>query len=222
MRGLYLAWYLAKQAQNDGTKGVLACSLVSSPVLKKVAEHCGQGYAETLTGFKWIGRVPNLIFGYEEALGYLTDPQKVHDKDGISATMTFLDLINHLKSEGKTFTQYRQEFTKTFGAFASDQLSIRVEDLGRIGRILAHVRQQPFDEVAGIAVDEYIDHLQTEKNENILVFSLEGGHRLIFRPSGTEPKLKVYVDTQATTLAEARQVAENLKQALAGRLNQIT
>ncbi len=219
--GLYLAWYLAQKAQNDGTKGVLACSLVSSPMLKKVAEHCGQDYEETLTGFKWIGRIPNLIFGYEEALGYLTDPDKVHDKDGISATITFLDLINHLKSEGKTFSQYRQAFTQTFGAFASDQLSIRVEDLGRIERILTHVRQQPFSEVAGLAVEALVDHLQTDKNENILVFSLEGGQRLIFRPSGTEPKLKVYVDTQAETLAEAKQIAEDLKQALASQLNQI-
>ncbi len=212
--GLYLAWHIAQQAKKNGQTGNLACSLVSSPVLGKVAEKCGLGHQETLTGFKWIGRIPNLIFGYEEALGYLTDPDKVHDKDGISATVSFLDLINHLKSEGKTFADYRKAFTDTFGAFSSDQLSIRVEDLGRIGRILSAVREKPFTELAGIAVSEYIDHLETEKKENILVFYLAGGHRLIFRPSGTEPKLKIYLDTEGETLLDAQTAGANLKQAL--------
>ncbi len=212
--GLYLAWHIAQQAQKAGKTGTLACSLVSSPVLGKVAEKCGLGHQETLTGFKWIGRIPNLIFGYEEALGYLTDPDKVHDKDGISATVSFLDLINHLKNEGKTFADYRKAFTDTFGAFSSDQLSIRVEDLGRIGRILSVVREKPFTELADIAVSQYIDHLETEKKENILVFYLAGGHRLIFRPSGTEPKLKIYLDTEGETLLDAQTAGANLKQAL--------
>lgn len=212
--GLYLAQFIAERHKAAGKTGVLACSLVSSPVLREVAEHTGMAYQETLTGFKWIGRIPQLIFGYEEALGYLVNPSEAHDKDGISAIVAFLDLINTLKTEGKTFAQFREAFTQTFGAFSSDQLSIRVEELDRIGRILSAVRDEPFGDIAGIAVEQYIDHLTTEKNNDILVFHLSGGHRVIFRPSGTEPKLKVYLDTKGKTLDDAKDVGETLKIAL--------
>lgn len=213
--GLYLAWHLAQQAQQQGKTGVLACSLVSSPALAAVAQVCGMAHQETLTGFKWVGRIPNLLFGYEEALGYLVDPDKVRDKDGISAIIAFLDLVNHLKHQGKTFADYQREFIAQFGAFSSDQLSIRVEDLARIGHILAAVRKVPFTDIGGVKVSEYIDHLQTEKNDNILVFYLDGGHRVIFRPSGTEPKLKVYLDCKGAELAEAKIISAQLKSALA-------
>ncbi|PID63498.1 MAG: phosphomannomutase [Gammaproteobacteria bacterium] len=212
--GLYLAWFMAQRAQQAGQTGILACSLVSSPLLAEVAASCGMQHQETLTGFKWIGRIPNLVFGYEEALGYLVNPDDVHDKDGVSAIVAFLDLVATLKAEGKTFAEYRQTFTQTFGAFASDQLSLRVEDLGRIQRILSAVREQPFTDIAGLNVSQFIDHEQTEKQDNILVFYLDGGQRVIFRPSGTEPKLKVYLDTKAETLAEAQAIGEQLKAAL--------
>ncbi|PIE41969.1 MAG: phosphomannomutase [Gammaproteobacteria bacterium] len=219
--GLYLAWFIAERARDQGKTGVLACSMVSSPVLADVAKVCGMQHQETLTGFKWIGRIPNLLFGYEEALGYLSDPDKVHDKDGISAIVSFLDLINNLKAKGKTFAQYRQAFTDTFGGFFSDQLSIRVEDLDRIKRILQAVREQPFSQVAGFAVNEYIDHLTTDKQENILVFNLDGGQRLMFRPSGTEPKLKIYLDTKGKTVADAKAVGTKLKGDLEAFVSQI-
>lgn len=217
--GLCLAWHIAKQAQQQGKQGVLACSLVSSPALAAVADACDMSYQETLTGFKWVGRISNLLFGFEEALGYLADPQKVHDKDGISAIVAFLDLINHLRSQGKTFSQYRQEFAHTFGTFYSDQISIRVEELQRIGHILTAVRDKPFDSIGGFAVREYIDHLQTQKQNNILVFYLDGGHRVIFRPSGTEPKLKIYLDTKGDTLAAAKKVGQELKRDLQAYTN---
>ncbi|WP_434353273.1 phospho-sugar mutase [Psychrobacter sp. HD31] len=223
--GLYLAWHIAKKAQAEGKKGVLACSLVSSPALAKVAKATGLEHKETLTGFKWIGRLPNLIFGYEEALGYLVNPDCAHDKDGISAIICFLDLINDLKSEGKTLAQsfkaYRQEFTKTFGALVSDQISVRVEDLERINRILATVRNEPFTNMADFTVESYVDHLKTEKDNNILVFYLAGGHRVIFRPSGTEPKLKIYLDTAGETLAQAKLAIEAIKQDLEQYLENI-
>lgn len=221
--GLLLGWHIGKQAKADGRQGVLACSLVSSPALAQVAESCGLQHTETLTGFKYIGRIENLIFGYEEALGYLVNPECAHDKDGISAIIAFLDLINHLATEGKTFQQYRQEFTDTFGALVSDQISIRVDDLERIGRVLSAVRAQPFSEIAGLSVSKYVDHLNTEYNNNVLVFYVqaesEGTHRVIFRPSGTEPKLKIYLDTTGKTLAEAKQVSAKLKEALESYLD---
>lgn len=221
--GLLLGWHIGKQAKADGRQGVLACSLVSSPALSQVAESCGLQHIETLTGFKYIGRIENLIFGYEEALGYLVNPECAHDKDGISAIIAFLDLINHLATEGKTFQQYRQEFTDTFGALVSNQISIRVDDLERIGRVLSAVRAQPFSEIAGLSVSKYVDHLNTEYNNNVLVFYVqaesEGTHRVIFRPSGTEPKLKIYLDTTGKTLTEAKQVSAKLKEALESYLD---
>ncbi len=213
--GLYLGSFIAENAKKDGKSGTLACSLVSSPVLKKVAEAYGLDHKETLTGFKYIGRTENLIFGFEEALGYLVNPTEAHDKDGISATICFLNLINTLKAQGKTFKEFRDEFTARFGAVNSDQLSVRVEDLSRIGRIQTTVRENPFTEIAGVKVAEFFDHLKTEINNDILVFNLEGGSRIIFRPSGTEPKLKMYIDTSAETLAKAQELAANIKEELA-------
>ncbi|MBR0572725.1 MULTISPECIES: phospho-sugar mutase [Pasteurellaceae] len=213
--GLYLGWFIAQQAQAEGKKGVLACSLVSSPLLGNIAKACGMEYQETLTGFKFIGRIPGLIFGFEEALGYLVNPTEAHDKDGISAITCFLNLINSLKAQGKTFAQYRQEFMEKFGAANSDQLSIRVEDLSRIQRIQQAVRANPFKELGGVAVEQYIDHLQTEKQNDILVFHLAGGQRVIFRPSGTEPKIKMYLDTTGKSLVEAKEICANIKADLA-------
>ncbi len=212
--GLYFGWFIGKAAQKAGKKGVLGCSLVSSPLLAKVAESCGLEHQETLTGFKYIGRIPGLIFGFEEALGYLVNPTVAHDKDGISAITCFLNLINTLKAEGKTFAQFQQEFVDTFGAAYSDQLSLRVADLGRIQRILKAVRENPFQEIGGVKVEQYIDHLQTEKQNNILVFNLAGGQRVILRPSGTEPKLKMYLDTNGKTLEQAKEICANIKASL--------
>lgn len=212
--GLYFGWFIGKAAQKAGKKGVLGCSLVSSPLLAKVAESYGLEHQETLTGFKYIGRIPGLIFGFEEALGYLVNPTVAHDKDGISAITCFLNLINTLKAEGKTFAQFQQEFVDTFGAAYSDQLSLRVADLGRIQRILKAVRENPFQEIGGVKVEQYIDHLKTEKQNNILVFNLAGGQRVILRPSGTEPKLKMYLDTNGKTLEQAKEICANIKASL--------
>ena len=104
--GCYLGWYLAKQYHAQGKKGVLACSLVSSPALAEIAKKYGFDSEETLTGFKYIGKVNGLLFGFEEALGYLVDPDKVRDKDGISAAIVFLDLVRSLKKEGKTLAEF--------------------------------------------------------------------------------------------------------------------
>ncbi len=212
--GLYFGYFIGKNAQAENKTGTLGCSLVSSPLLSKVANTLGLQHQETLTGFKYIGRIPNLIFGFEEALGYLVNPEVAHDKDGISAIACFLNLINSLKSEGKTFAEFQQEFIDKFGAAYSDQLSLRVADLDRIQRILKAVRAAPFQTIGDIKVEQYIDHLQTEKQNNILVFHLAGGQRVILRPSGTEPKLKIYLDTNGTTLNKAKTLCAIIKTSL--------
>lgn len=218
--GLWLAWEAAKKARECGKTGTLASSLVSSPQLTKIAQAYGLTHQETLTGFKWIGRVPHLLFGYEEALGYLVDPNKVHDKDGISAAIAFLNLALRLHKAGKTFSDYAAEYQEKFGAAASGQVSIRVEDLARIGALMQAERQQPATEIADLAVVAFIDHEKTEIANNILVYHLEGESgkaRVIFRPSGTEPKLKIYLDTQANNEVIAKSLLQNLKHTLQAR-----
>ena len=204
--GCYLGWYLAKQYHAQGKKGVLACSLVSSPALAEIAKKYGFDSEETLTGFKYIGKVNGLLFGFEEALGYLVDPDKVRDKDGISAAIVFLDLVRSLKKEGKTLADYAADFTKEFGAYVSGQISIRVSDLSEIGKLMSALRNNPPAEVGGFKVVTFLDHTKTDRQSDILVFVLENGSRLIARPSGTEPKIKFYLDARGTDPKNADEV----------------
>ena len=204
--GCYLGWYLAKQYHAQGKKGVLACSLVSSPALAEIAKKYGFDSEETLTGFKYIGKVNGLLFGFEEALGYLVDPDKVRDKDGISAAIAFLDLVRSLKKEGKTLADYAADFTKEFGAYVSGQISIRVSDLSEIGKLMSALRHNPPAEVGGFKVATFLDHTKTDRQSDILVFVLENGSRLIARPSGTEPKIKFYLDAHGTDPKNADEV----------------
>lgn len=204
--GCYLGWYLAKQYHAQGKKGVLACSLVSSPALAEIAKKYGFDSEETLTGFKYIGKVNGLLFGFEEALGYLVDPDKVRDKDGISAAIVFLDLVRSLKKEGKTLADYAADFTKEFGAYVSGQISIRVSDLSEIGKLMSALRHNPPAEVGGFKVATFLDHTKTDRQSDILVFVLENGSRLIARPSGTEPKIKFYLDARGTDSKNADEV----------------
>lgn len=204
--GCFLGWYLAKQYQAQGKQGTLACSLVSSPALAEIAKKYGFQSEETLTGFKYIGKVQNLLFGFEEALGYLVDPDKVRDKDGISAAIVFLDLVRSLKKQGKTLADYAKEFTAEFGAYVSGQISIRVSDLSEIGKLMSALRSNPPSDIGGFKVAQFIDHTKTDRQSDILVFVLENGSRLIARPSGTEPKIKFYLDAKGTDSKNADEV----------------
>ncbi|MCT8601581.1 phospho-sugar mutase [Glaesserella parasuis] len=204
--GCFLGWYLAKQYHAQGKKGILACSLVSSPALAEIAKKYGFESEETLTGFKYIGKVNGLLFGFEEALGYLVDPDKVRDKDGISAAIMFLDLVRNLKKQGKTLADYADDFTKEFGAYVSGQISIRVDDLSAIGKLMTALRTNPPSEVGGFKVATFLDHTKTDRQSDILVFVLESGSRLIARPSGTEPKIKFYLDARGTDPKNAEEV----------------
>ncbi|MDE3967199.1 phospho-sugar mutase [Glaesserella parasuis] len=204
--GCFLGWYLAKQYHAQGKKGILACSLVSSPALAEIAKKYGFESEETLTGFKYIGKVNGLLFGFEEALGYLVDPDKVRDKDGISAAIMFLDLVRNLKKQGKTLADYADDFTKEFGAYVSGQISIRVDDLSAIGKLMTALRTNPPSEVGGFKVATFLDHTKTDRQSDILVFVHENGSRLIARPSGTEPKIKFYLDARGTDPKNAEEV----------------
>jgi phosphomannomutase len=215
--GWLLGWRAAARAAAAGTTGVLAASIVSSPALSRVAEQYGLGYRDTLTGFKWVSRVPDLLFGYEEALGYLVDPQVIRDKDGISAALELLSLASELAAEGKTIADQLDAFAERFGAFSSGQVSTRVDDLSHIGVIMASLRSSTPTELGGVVIEsatDFLDGVEGFPPSDILRFDLEGGARVIVRPSGTEPKVKVYIDTVAATSAEAAALADRLAAAV--------
>ncbi|MEY4396607.1 MAG: phosphomannomutase [Actinomycetota bacterium] len=199
--GALLGWRAAERHKGSGKPAALAASIVSSPALRAVANHYGIPYSDTLTGFKFVNRVPHLIFGFEEALGYLVDPDKVRDKDGISAAVDFLAMAGELHGEGKTIADHLAAFADTFGAFSSTQISIRVNNLAEIPAISGRFRTDPPAQLAGLAVsaiDDFADGFENFPPADLIRLTIEGGSRVIVRPSGTEPKLKIYIDAAVT------------------------
>lgn len=206
------AWARAEQADADPA-GTLACTIVSSPALRAVAAEYDLGYAETLSGFKWVSRVPGLIFGFEEALGYLTHPEIVRDKDGISASADAIAMLRELAAEGRTVWDLLDEASERFGHFASAQITLRLDSMAAATALAARIRRNPPTAFGGVAVAELQDLLTpgtAEVPADVLRFDLADGARLMIRPSGTEPKLKLYLDTFSAegTASERRAVAE--------------
>jgi phosphomannomutase len=198
--GALLGWRAAERLAAAGTTGTLAASVVSSPALAEIARQYGLAYVNTLTGFKWVSRVPGLSYGFEEALGYLVDPAKVRDKDGISAAVDFLGLVSELKAAGRTVTDHLTDFAERFGAFASSQVSIRMTDLADIPRLMAALRQSPPERIGASIVrqvDDFVAGFAGLPASDILRYQLDDGSRVIVRPSGTEPKIKVYIDASS-------------------------
>jgi len=191
----------------------LACSIVSTPALAAIAAAYGLDFTETLTGFKWVSRAPGLIFGFEEALGYLVNPLSVRDKDGISAAVALLSLVGDLKADGLTLADYLDRFSAKFGHFSSSQISVRVTDLSDIARVMTRLRETPPELIGRIRVD-HIDDFRWGRGglapSDVLRIVLTDGSRVMVRPSGTEPKLKVYLDTHCNsgTIDERRRAAD--------------
>ena len=206
--GLLLGWRAARLAREAGAApgASLACSLVSSPGLKAVADHYGLDFHTTLTGFKWISRAPGLVFGFEEALGYLVNPETVRDKDGISAAIAMLGLVTEARGRGESLPGVLAEFDETFGFFASDQISIRVDDLSRIERIMAALRERhpaAIGDSASRGSKTCCDGVDDLPTGDVLRLWMVDGSRVIVRPSGTEPKLKIYLDVRGDSADDA-------------------
>ena len=224
--GYLLGWRIAVRLARAGREGTLAASIVSTPALGEIARHYRLDYVDTLTGFKWVSRAPGLAYGFEEALGYLVDPDKVRDKDGISAAVEFLSLMTELKAEGKTLLDHEAEFAEKFGAHASSQISIRVNQLSDISQIMNGLRQNLPDAIGTVRVDridDFSDGFEQFPPGDILRIWLVDGSRVILRPSGTEPKLKVYIDASSAdgTAAERQAAAASAVAALDAAMRQL-
>ncbi|WP_292878641.1 phospho-sugar mutase [Microbacterium sp.] len=219
--GLLLGWRAARTA-TPGSGASLACSLVSSPGLEAVAAHYGLDFHATLTGFKWISRAPGLVFGFEEALGYLVNPGTVRDKDGVSAAVAILGMAAEARGRGASLDDLLAEFGATFGHFASDQISIRVDDLGVIARIMAGLRTAHpacLGDVDVERVDDLMEGIDGFPPGDVLRFRLVDGSRVIVRPSGTEPKLKAYLDVRGDSAEEAAGRLGALREAVGALLD---
>lgn len=198
-----------------GSEGVFANSIVSSRLLARIAAAGGYAHEETLTGFKWISRVPGLLYGYEEALGYCVAPDLVKDKDGISAAVLIAELAAAAKADGKTVFDTLDELYLQHGLHASDQLSIRVADLGLLDAMMNRLRVSPPESFGSSAVEVFTDLAEGSGQlppTDGLLYLTRDLTRVIIRPSGTEPKLKCYLEVihhvgSAAELPEARQAA---------------
>lgn len=193
--------------------GTMACSIVSSRLLSHIAHAHGLKSEPTLTGFKWIGRVPQLSFGYEEALGYCTDPQFVRDKDGISACLRMADLAARLAATAKTLLDQLEEIYRTYGYFRTTPLTLRFEDSSQIVPLLQRIQADPPRTLAGSPVVEttnLAEGFHGLPGTPGLMLRTEKDDRVIIRPSGTEPKLKCYLETIDTDPTRADQRIEGL------------
>ena len=198
--GTLLADHLVRRGGHTA-QDVLATTVVSSRLLSKLAAVAGLAYGESLTGFKWVVRTPQagqrFLFGYEEALGYCVG-RLVRDKDGVTAALVAAELAAALKAEGRTVLDRLHEVFRTHGAHVTRQQSIRLTGsdwLTRVTAAMAAVRTTPPVEVGGRRVVD-VEDLALGKRlppSDVLIWTLDGA-RLVVRPSGTEPKLKIYAE----------------------------
>ncbi|MCT7356282.1 phospho-sugar mutase [Streptomyces sp. 15-116A] len=227
LRGDEVGALLAAHLVRRGATGTFAESIVSSSLLGRIAEKAGLPHVETLTGFKWIARADGIRYGYEEALGYCVDPDGVRDKDGITAALLLTELASELKQEGRTLLDLLDDLAVEHGLHATDQLSVRVKDLSLIADAMRRLREHPPTELAGLRITKAEDLTRgtdTLPPTDGLRYTLEGA-RVIVRPSGTEPKLKCYLEVVVpvparTDLPAARTEAEALLTRLKGDLSE--
>jgi phosphomannomutase len=198
-------------------KGSFANSIVSSSTLRKISGHYGIDFQEVLTGFKWIAKIENLAFGYEEAIGYAVDSDNVNDKDGISAAIFLAQIAVDLKRDGLTISDLLNQVWERHGFHGTEQISIRVTDMSAITHLLAGLRANPPREIAGRAV-ESIDDLAAPRDglppTDGLRIWLAGGIRIIVRPSGTEAKMKCYIEVVTATSDESQKLLDEIRQPL--------
>ena len=217
LRGDELGVIFGEWIARTAPTGTFGNSIVSSSILRKISAHYGIDFTEVLTGFKWLAKIENLAFGYEEAIGYAVDSETVNDKDGISAALLLAQIATTLAEQGKDLNDLLDEVWARHGFHGTEQISIRVTDLGAITTLLARLRTTPPREIAGRSV-ESIDDLAAPSNglppTDGLRMWLSGGIRIIIRPSGTEAKLKCYIEVISSDREKAEADLFSLRQPL--------
>ena len=214
LRGDEIGIILGEWIARSKPKGTFGNSIVSSSALKKISKHYGINFKEVLTGFKWLAKIEDLAFGYEEAIGYCIDSQTVNDKDGISAALFLAQIAADLKAEGLTLNDLLNQVWERHGFHGTEQISIRVTDMGSIAALLAGLRLNPPRELAGRTVKS-IDDLATPKDglppTDGLRIWLDGEIRIIIRPSGTEAKMKCYIEVVTATSGESQKLLDEIR-----------
>ncbi len=190
--GILLGHYIAKN-QNVAGRG-FATTIVSSSALGKIAVNAGANFIETLTGFKWLSKIENLAFGYEEAIGYCVDPGNVNDKDGISAALKIAQINSDLASRGSSIFGYLDEIWTEIGYHRTEQLSIRVDEISIVKKMISTLVSNPITAIAGLKVTSFEDLSKSLNPTQGLRIRCDESVRIIIRPSGTEPKLKTYIE----------------------------
>ena len=214
LRGDELGVIFGEWIARTSPQGTFGNSIVSSSILRKISAHYGIDFKEVLTGFKWLAKIEDLAFGYEEAIGYAVDSETVNDKDGISAAIFLAQIATDLAAVGKDLNDLLDEVWARHGFHATEQISIRVADMGAITKLLAGLRSNPPHEIAGRAV-ESIDDLAAPTDglppTDGLRLWLSGGVRIIIRPSGTEAKLKCYIEVISSNQQSAEDELNTLR-----------
>ncbi len=217
LRGDELGVIFGEWIARSAPRGTFGNSIVSSSILKKISAHYGVDFKEVLTGFKWLAKIEDLAFGYEEAIGYAVDSETVNDKDGISAALFLAQIATDLAGQGKDLNDLLDEVWARHGFHGTEQISIRVADMGAITTLLSGLRTNPPREIAGRAV-ESIDDLDAPTDglppTDGLRIWLAGGVRIIIRPSGTEAKLKCYIEVITPDSSAAMRELDALREPL--------
>lgn len=211
--GYLITWWILKKAELENKKlsGKIAASIVSSSLVPKMAKNNLLTGTTTLTGVKWMGHIENLIFGYEEAIGYCVDPEYVRDKDGVATALLIVELFSYLKSQNLEASDILNEIYEDYGVHVTKQVSFRFDSVEKAKEITFKLTSNAPKEI-----DEFVIEKVEDMNKGIDNLPASSGVRLkfnngriIIRPSGTEPKLKCYLEV----FTSAGDVAINLEKA---------
>jgi phosphomannomutase len=209
--GALLGEYLSRKYKGNL---VFANSIVSSSILGKIAKAHQIKFQETLTGFKYLSKVEGLRFGYEEALGYAVDPNTVNDKDGISAAAILAEIAAERKSMGSSISEMLNEIWNKYGFHGTRQVSIRTSQIAEISKIMEKIRTDLPKQIGEFTVTK-LDDLELPTDglppTNGVRIWLDGQYRVIVRPSGTEPKVKCYIEVVAENEIAAKPIIDQIE-----------